>query len=102
MRLRMLITAIAVLVAAASAIAGAAPISRQQAIRVTKRAASERAAAEGVTLSASSWTAACYHARHRRWRCDAGAMGGYCNARVYVGGTARRPIAASVRVSCFD
>jgi hypothetical protein len=95
-----LTVAVALLVSATAA--NAAPVSRHQAIQFTKRAASKRVAKGGITLPPSWWTVACYEGRIGRWRCEAGAMRGYCNAVAWIAGTRGRPVVSSVRVYCFD
>jgi hypothetical protein len=96
-----IMVAVALLVTATAA--NANPVSWHQAIDLTKRAASKRAARGGITLPASWWTVACYEQRLTgHWRCDAGAMRGYCNAGVWIRGTRARPIVTKVQVYCFD
>jgi hypothetical protein len=95
-----LTVAVALLVSVTAA--NARPFSRHQAIEVTKRAASKRAARRGITLPASWWTVACYARRVDHWRCDAGAMRGYCNVRVWISGTERRPVVTRLAMACFD
>ena len=95
-----IMVAVALLVSATAA--NAAPVSWHQAIHLTKRAASKRAARHGITLPASWWTVACDEGRVGHWRCDAGAMRGYCNARVWISGTKRSPVVRRVVLACFD
>jgi hypothetical protein len=101
MRLRSVLAAIAMLVAATPA-AGAAPVTREQALRVAKRAASRKAAGMGLRLPPSEWTAACYRAGHGHWHCEAGAGQGYCSASVRVSGVRKHPIARDVRMYCLE
>jgi hypothetical protein len=95
-----LTVAVALLVGATAA--NAATVTRHQAIQVTKRAASKRVARGGITLPPSWWTVACYERRIGHWRCDAGAMRGYCNARVWISGTQRWPVVTRLAMACFD
>jgi hypothetical protein len=95
-------TMVATVAAAVPATAGAAPVTRDQAVRVAKRAASQKAASLGLTLPRSEWTAACYRAGHGRWRCEAGAGQGYCSASMRVSGSDRHPRAGRVRVFCLE
>jgi len=103
MRLRG-ITALTVTVAllVSATAASAAPVSWHQAVQLTKRAASKRVARGGISLPPSWWTVACNEGRIGHWRCDAGAMRGYCNARVWIRGTERRPVVTRIAMACFD
>ena len=92
--------AVALLVSATAA--SASPVSWHQAIQLTKRAASKHVARGGISLPPSWWTVACYEGRIGHWRCDAGAMRGYCNAGVWIAGSRARPVVTKVRVYCFD
>jgi hypothetical protein len=102
MRWPAVMAALTTLVVTAPQAASAAPVTRDQAVRVAKRAASRKAASLGLTLPASEWTVACYRARRDRWRCEGGAGQGYCSASVRVGGLRARPRAGTVRLFCLD
>jgi hypothetical protein len=101
MRVPVVLAALVMFVAAAPAAADAPAVSRGQAVRVTKHAASREAARLGLSLPPSAWTAACYRARRGPWRCEAGAGQGYCSASVRVSGTRGHPRAGRVRVFCL-
>jgi len=94
--------AVAAPMATTTTAGAAAPVNRAQAERLTRQAASYKAKRYGMSLPPSAWTVACYRAAHSRWRCEAGAMRGYCNARADVGGTASRPVVRRVAVHCLE
>ena len=102
MRWRIAYIALVTMVAAAPVGADAATVTRDQAVRVAKRAASRKATSMGLALPPSAWTVACYRAGHSRWRCEAGAGQGYCSASVRVSGSRGRPRTRRVRVSCLE
>jgi hypothetical protein len=102
MTTRIAIGTLAALLIAAPVAAGSSMVTRHQAVRVTKRAASRQAARLGLTLPPANWKAACYRAPNGRWRCEAGAGRGYCSASALVTGTRRHPRTRRVRVYCLD
>jgi hypothetical protein len=102
MRPRILLAVCAALVVAVPATALGAPVTRQQAVRITKRIAGRHVVRMGTQLPPSAWVAACYHDGPRRWRCEAGGGGGYCNASVRISGTREHPVARLVDLYCFD
>jgi hypothetical protein len=102
MRRVVVVTGLVALVTAAPAVAGGSAITRGEAARVAKRAASHKADSMGLTLPPSEWTAACYRSGHGRWRCETGAGLGSCSASIRVSGTNRHPKARGVQVFCLE
>ena len=102
MKVPIVLAALVTVAVAAPAAAGAPPITRGEAVRVAKRAASRKAGSLGLTLPRSVWTAACYRSGHGHWRCEAGAGQGYCSASLDVSGTHRHPRAGHVRIFCLE
>jgi hypothetical protein len=98
---RFVLAALAAVVVAAPASTLAASITKSQAQRTAKRAASRYIERFGISYPPSLWKAACRHAQDGVWRCELG-TNGQCSGRVSVYGTATRPRTRNVRIGCFD
>jgi hypothetical protein len=98
-RRALLATLIALLVGEPAA-AVAAPITKRQAQRTARRAASRYTERLGISYPSNLWRAACRRARQRV--ALRGGHGGHCSGRLTVYGTSMRPRTRNIRIDCFD
>jgi hypothetical protein len=101
-RIRRGVPVLAVLVAVAAPTAAlAGQVTRPQAQRTAKVAASRFLQRSGIDYPPRAWRAACRRRAAGGWTCEVGTFG-QCSGVVTVTGTSARPRARKVSVSCFE